>query len=87
MSDDTIRLNIQGLIQALGGLDNVSQVKAVAETRLRVIVVDEAAVNDDGLQSAGVHGIMRLPNRTLHLLVGLEAYQYAVEMQRQLVQV
>jgi hypothetical protein len=36
------------------------------------------------LRSAGVQGIMRFPERVLHLLVGLNADQYAAEMRGQM---
>jgi glucose PTS system EIICB or EIICBA component len=47
-------------------------------------VNNEGQVNDVGLQSAGVDGIMRLPNHILHLIVGPNADQYAAEMAGQL---
>jgi phosphotransferase system IIA component len=37
-------------------------------------------------RAAGVNGIMKLADRTPHLLVGLNADQYAAEMQGQLAQ-
>jgi PTS system glucose-specific IIC component len=74
----------RGFIKGLGGLNNVKQVDAVAETRLRVIVGNEGQVDDAALQAAGVNGIMRLPNRILHLIVGPNADQYAAEMAGQL---
>ena len=74
----------RSFIQGLGGVKNIKQVEAVAETRLRVVVDDEGQVNDAALQTAGVNAIMRLPNRILHLIVGLNADQYAAEMAGQL---
>ena len=74
----------RGFIKGLGGLNNVKQVDAVAETRLRIIVGNEGPVDDAALQAAGVNGIMRLPNRILHLIVGPNADQYAAEMAGQL---
>jgi PTS system glucose-specific IIC component len=67
-------------IQGLGGAPNIEKVEAVAETRLRIIVGDENQVNEEALARAGVNGIMRLPNRILHLIVGPHAEQYAAEM-------
>ena len=74
----------RGFIQGLGGAKNIKKVEAVAETRLRVVVGNEGQVNDTTLQTAGVNGIMRLPNRILHLIVGPNADQYAAEMAGQL---
>ena len=63
---------------------NVRKVEACAETRLRLLLADEHAVDEAALHSAGVQGIMRFPERVLHLLVGLNADQYAAEMRGQM---
>ncbi len=72
------------LIAALGGVGNIQRVDACAETRLRLVIDSDAAVNETALRAAGVAGVMRLANRTLHLVVGLNADQYAAEMRGQL---
>ena len=72
--------NIQAIITALGGKHNIRQVKSVALTRLRIEVADSAAVNESALKDAGVEGVLLLPGGKLHLLVGLNAEQYAAEM-------
>ncbi len=71
-------------IAALGGAGNIQRVDACAETRLRLVVGNGANVNEAALQAAGVTGVMRLAGGTLHLIVGLNADQYAAEMQGQL---
>ena len=71
-------------LKALGGAKNVRKVESCAETRLRLVVGDETAINEDALRSAGAQGVMRLPDRVLHLLVGLNADQYAAEMRGQM---
>ena len=71
-------------LKALGGAKNVRKVESCAETRLRLVVGDETAINGDALRSAGAQGVMRLPDRVLHLLVGLNADQYAAEMRGQM---
>ena len=71
-------------LKALGGAKNVRRVEACAETRLRLLLADEHAVDEAALRSAGVQGIMRFPERVLHLLVGLNADQYAAEMRGQM---
>jgi len=71
-------------LKALGGAKNVRKVESCAETRLRLVVGDETAINEDALCSAGAQGVMRLPDRVLHLLVGLNADQYAAEMRGQM---
>ncbi len=57
---------------------------ACAETRLRLVVGDDAPVDEAALRAAGVSGVMRLANRTLHLVVGLNADQYAAELRGQM---
>ena len=47
---------------------------------MRVTVADGAKLDDRALEAAGVQGILRLPGNVLHLLVGLNADQYAAEM-------
>jgi PTS system glucose-specific IIC component len=70
----------RSFIQGLGGANNIKKVEAVAETRLRVIVGNEKHVSEGDLKTAGVEGVMHLPNQILHLIVGPNADQYAAEM-------
>jgi PTS system, glucose-like IIB component len=71
-------------IAALGGAGNIDRVDDCAETRLRVVLRDVARINETGLTNAGVEAIVRLPGNIVHLLVGLNADQYAAEMRGQL---
>jgi PTS system glucose-specific IIC component len=72
-------------IAALGGKANIVRVDACAETRLRLIVRDQAQVKKAQLESEGIAAVVSLDNgKTLHLLVGLNADQYAAEMRGQL---
>jgi PTS system glucose-specific IIC component len=71
-------------IAALGGKANVVRVDACAQTRLRLVVRDTARVREALLQSEGVAAVVTLDQGTLHLLVGLNADQYAAEMRGQL---
>ncbi len=73
------------LIAALGGVMNIERVDACAETRLRVVVGKESLVQEAAFDGAGVSGVMRLAGGTLHLVVGLNADQYAAEMKAQMV--
>ncbi|MBD3883109.1 PTS transporter subunit EIIC [Phormidium tenue FACHB-886] len=75
---------IKDAIAALGGSANILNVQPAALTRLRVEVADDSAVNEAALKASGVQGVMKLPDHRLHLLVGLNADQYAEEMQKQL---
>lgn len=78
---------VENLIIALGGRKNIHSVDAAALTRLRLEVGDESIVDENALRSAGVDGIMPLPNHKYHLIVGLNADQYAEEMKKRLAKV
>jgi PTS system glucose-specific IIC component len=71
-------------IDGLGGRDNILRVESAAETRLRVVVRDHSAIDETALKVAGVAGTVRIADKTLHLIVGLNADQYAAEMRGQL---
>ncbi len=75
---------VRQIITALGGAQNIISIDACAETRLRLELNSTTALDKTALQSAGVQGVMRLNNGIFHLLVGLNADQYAAEMQGQL---
>ena len=63
---------------------NVERVDECAQTRLRVVLRDDTLIDASKLHQGGVEALIRLPNKTLHLLVGLNADQYAAEMKGQL---
>jgi PTS system glucose-specific IIC component len=69
------------MLGALGGRRNVSAIEACAITRLRVRVRDSAAISEGALRTAGAAGLMRLPNDTLHVIIGPEAEAYASAIQ------
>jgi glucose PTS system EIICB or EIICBA component len=71
-------------ISALGGLANIQRVDACAETRLRVVLRDDTCIDEAALRNAGIDAVVKLPGKTLHLLAGLNADQYAAEMRGQL---
>ena len=70
----------------LGSTDNISQVEACAETRLRVEVKDIAAIDKEALKSHGIEAIIQIDEHLIHLLTGLNADQYATEMNAQIVE-
>jgi len=75
----------QAYIAALGGKANIVRVDACAETRLRLVVRDGTQIKDSALQSEGIAAVVKLDGgKTLHLLAGLNADQYAAEMRGQL---
>jgi PTS system glucose-specific IIC component len=71
-------------IAGLGGKGNIVRVDACAETRLRLVVRDESKVSEAALKTAGAAALVKLADKTLHLLSGLNADQYAAEMRGQL---
>jgi len=71
-------------IAALGGAANIEKIESCAETRLRLKVHDESAVDEVALRDAGAWGLMSVASRTMHLLVGLHSERYAAEMKSQL---
>jgi PTS system glucose-specific IIC component len=74
----------RGIIDGLGGPDNIVKVDAVAETRLRVKIRDTTVVDETVLNGSGIAGYAVIGDGTLHLLAGLNADQYAAEMRGQL---
>jgi glucose PTS system EIICB or EIICBA component len=72
-----------GFISGLGGPANIKRVDACAETRLRVEVIELATIDEAELGKHGVSGIMRFDGH-VHLVVGINADQYAAEMKGQL---
>ena len=79
-TDPEAAAKAQRMITALGGVNNIRVVDPVALTRLRVEVTDSIQVNDAALCDAGVQAAMRMEDQILHLVVGLNAEQYATEM-------
>jgi PTS system glucose-specific IIC component len=75
----------ESMLVALGGRSNIDRADAVAMTRLRITVNNSDLVDEDAPKTAGVEGILRLPEGKLHLLVGPNAEQYAQEMKGLLV--
>jgi PTS system glucose-specific IIC component len=71
-------------IDGLGGPGNIVKVESAAETRLRVVIRDLTAVDEAALKAAGVAGQVAVGDSTLHMIVGLNADQYAAEMRGQL---
>jgi PTS system glucose-specific IIC component len=72
-------------IEALGGKPNIVRVDACAETRLRLELRDASQIREAALKSEGIAALVRLDGgKTVHLLAGLNADQYAAEMRGQL---
>jgi PTS system glucose-specific IIC component len=63
----------RSIAAALGGLDNIETVEAVAITRLRLTLRDDARIDEGGLDGAGANGVMRLGSGVVHVIVGEDA--------------
>ncbi len=77
----------RALVKALGGAENVLRCDVCAETRLRVELKQTRLASVDALRETCVAAVMPQPNGAWHLIVGLNADQYAVEVQAQLASV
>ncbi|MGD1941236.1 MAG: PTS transporter subunit EIIC, partial [Leptolyngbyaceae cyanobacterium] len=83
-ADPEATVKAQKMVAALGGCNNIRVVDPVALTRLRVEVTDASQIDDAALADAGVQAVMRVEDLVLHLVVGLNAEQYASEISQQL---
>ena len=70
----------RSIISGLGGAGNVKLAESCAETRVRVALEDASMLDESDLEAAGVQGVMRFEEGVMHLLLGLNADQYAAEM-------
>jgi N-acetylglucosamine PTS system EIICBA or EIICB component len=69
----------QGFITALGGANNLVSVDACT-TRLRLVVKDQAAVNESALKQLGARGIVRPSPNALQVVLGPIADQVATDI-------
>ncbi|QGZ97579.1 PTS glucose transporter subunit IIABC [Mycoplasma sp. NEAQ87857] len=60
------------IVLAYGGWDNIVEYNNCS-TRLRYIVKDGTKVDDQALKKAGVFGVVRMSDTTIHSIVGVEA--------------
>ncbi|HOY68496.1 MAG TPA: PTS glucose transporter subunit IIBC [Candidatus Ozemobacteraceae bacterium] len=70
----------RAMLAALGGAANVKRLDVCAATRLRVNLADAKKAADPALREAGVQAVMSFPGDVMHLVVGLNADQYAAEL-------
>ena len=73
------RPRARGFIEALGGAGNLVSVDACT-TRLRLMVADQAAVNESALKALGARGFVRPSPRDLQVVLGPIADEVAREM-------
>jgi glucose-like phosphotransferase system IIB component len=77
------RPRARGFIDALGGAANLVSVDACT-TRLRLVVADQAAVNEPVLKALGARGVVRPSARDLQVVLGPIADEVAREMREAL---
>ena len=68
------------ILAGLGGAKNLVEIEACI-TRLRVKVLDPAAVDEGGLRTAGACGVVR-SGHEVQVIVGAEADDLAAELDR-----
>ncbi|MCW1988351.1 UNVERIFIED_ORG: PTS system N-acetylglucosamine-specific IIC component [Sphingomonas sp. R1F5B] len=69
----------QAFVAALGGAANLVEVGACT-TRLRLMVADQASVDEAALRGLGAKGLIRPSPRALQVVLGPQADQVAVEI-------
>jgi len=78
--DPEAAVKARAWIDAMGGAEAIGSVEVCAKTRLRVTMAPGKMMDAGRLKKAGVQEIMELPGGVAHLIVGLNADQYGVEM-------
>ena len=73
----------RGFIEALGGAGNLVSIDACT-TRLRLVVADQAAVDEPALKALGARGLVRPSPRDLQVVLGPIADEVAREMREAL---
>ncbi|MBN9555420.1 MAG: PTS transporter subunit EIIC [Alphaproteobacteria bacterium] len=71
----------EAFVAALGGAANLISIDACA-TRLRLIVADQAKVDDAALKALGARGVIRPSEKALQIVLGPLADQVAGEMRQ-----
>ncbi|MBU1106470.1 MAG: PTS glucose transporter subunit IIBC [Candidatus Riflebacteria bacterium] len=79
-ADPAAREKCEKWLTSIGGSENLLEVSACAETRLRIKLREQDWIDREELLSSGIKGIMILDDGIIHLLTGLGARQYEVEM-------
>ncbi|MEA3419266.1 MAG: PTS transporter subunit EIIB [Campylobacterota bacterium] len=82
--DPNAHEKVAAWIIALGSAGNISQVESCAQTRLRIKLRDSSIIDELSLNEEGINAIVRIKEDLIHLIVGLNADQYATEMSAQI---
>lgn len=71
-------------IVALGGSANISSMELCAKTRLRLKLKVSNRIDKEVLKREGVEAVVQIDDHLIHLLIGLNADQYAAKMSVQI---
>ena len=74
------RTRASTIAAALGGMDNIAAIEAVAITRLRATLRDDRRIDEAALEHAGALGMMRVGKCVVHVIVGEDAAGYAAAL-------
>jgi PTS system N-acetylglucosamine-specific IIC component len=69
LSSTTPGIDLNALVEALGGADNLKAVEG-RSSRLLLELVDDAGVQDDVLKALGARGVVRSKPNSVHVLIG-----------------
>ncbi len=77
---DEHRTRAAAIINALGGVENITGCEAVALSRVRVTLLDPSRLDETMLTAAGAHGVMHLDRGLVHIILGDDAAGIAAAM-------
>lgn len=84
LSDPHAPVKAEAFIAALGGRGNIAEIRACGATRIRVKLTAGSSIDAAALKRAGSPGQQQVAPTVFHLIVGLNADQYAAEMNARL---
>ena len=81
-SDEDYDQSVLQIIEALGGIENIIDLKTMAQTRIHVEVTNNQSVDSQKLPSK--YTLMQLKDGRFHLIVGLSAPSVEKSLKKQL---
>jgi PTS system glucose-specific IIC component len=69
------------IVEAIGGMDNLLEVRRVAVTRVRLKLRQSERLQRDALQNLGVRGVQVLGDGVVHLIVGEESARWSKSLE------
>ena len=68
-------------MEALGGKENIEEIDNCI-SRLRLVLKDTSAINENGLKKTGSLGIIRINEKNLQVVYGAKVEKAASELKR-----